>query len=161
MRKIKPKLILIQWLGIFFLISGFLRLFYSFYGTEIEYLKTGKEDFHSHKTLLILSDFLWYRVYWAFGAYIFGMIIIALINWNKKNHFLNTILLLILGFAIFPMGLLFRGVISNYFNQFGGLFSKDYTYAFLIGGLTLIIIGSLFIWKSISTETNTTHNSSL
>jgi hypothetical protein len=157
MRKINPTLILIQWLGIFFLINGILRFFYSFNATELEYLNTVKEKFN----LKILSDFLSYQVYWAFGSYFLGMAIVALINWKKKNHFLNTIFVSILGFTIFPTKILFRGVISDFFNYLGGIFTKDYTYSFLIGGLMLTLIGSLLIWKSISLGKGTAHNSGL
>jgi hypothetical protein len=45
MTKIKPLLILLQWLGIFLLINGFLRLFYSLKGAEIEYLKIDVEGY--------------------------------------------------------------------------------------------------------------------
>jgi hypothetical protein len=150
MTKIKPLLILIQWLGIFFLINGFLRLFYSFKGTEIEYLKTAKEESHSPEYLTIFSDFLQDRTYMTLGAYLLGIVLIALINWKRKNHFLNTIVVVVLGFAVFPMGILFGGVISKTFNHFGGLFTYHYTYSFLIGGLTFSIIGGLLIWKSSS-----------
>jgi hypothetical protein len=150
MTKIKPLLILVQWLGIFFLINGFLRLFYSFKGAEIEYLKTAKEEFHSPEYLTIVSDFLSYSAYMAVGAYLLGIVLIALINWKRKNHFLNTIVVVVLGFAVLPLGILFGGVISKTFNHFGGLFTNHYTYSFLIGGLTFSIIGGLLIWKSSS-----------
>lgn len=150
MTKIKPLLILIQWLGIFFLINGFLQLFYSFKGAEIEYLKTAKEESHSPEYSTILIDFLQDRTYMTLGAYLLGIVLIALINWKRKNHFLNTIFVVVLGFAVFPLGILFSGVISNSFNHFGGLFTNHYTYSLLIGGLTYSIIGGLLIWKSSS-----------
>jgi hypothetical protein len=148
MRKINLILVLIQWFGIFFIISGILRLFYSFYVEELVYLRTVKEEFNSQKTLNILDNFLCYEVYLGIGAYIIEVIIIALINWKRKNHFFNTILVALLMTVFFSTGVFFRGVISNYFNYFGRLFTKDYTHAFIIGGITLTLIGSLLIWKS-------------
>lgn len=150
MTKIKPLLILIQWLGIFFLINGFLRLFYSFKGAEIEYMKAAKEESHSPENLTIMIDFLHDRTYVTLGAYLLGIVLIALINWKRKNHFLNTIVVVVLGFAVFPMEILFGGVISKSFNHFGGLFTNHYTYSLLITGLTFSIIGGLLIWKSSS-----------
>ena len=69
MRKINPILILIQWLGIFFLISGILRFFYSFYATEFVHSIKAKEEFNTQNSFDI-NSFLWNRGYWAFGTYI-------------------------------------------------------------------------------------------
>lgn len=159
MRKLNFILILFQWFGLFFLINGILRLFYSFYAEQILYLLKVKEKSNSWKTLNILNDFLYYQVYWAFGTFILGVTVIAFLNWKNKNHFLNSIVLFLLVFVIFPSGIIFRGLISNYLNYFGGLFSKDYIYSFIIGGMIFSLIGGLLIWKSFSFGRGTAHNS--
>ena len=145
-KKLNIKIILIQWIGIFFLINGFLRLYYSVYAEEINYLLNSKEN--NSKTLRILHDFLDYQIFAAFAAYFLGVTLIALINWKNKNHFWNSIIVALLTFVIFPSGLFFRGVICNFFNSFGGKIINNATYSFLIGGITLSLIGGFLIWKS-------------
>lgn len=152
MRQLNLKTILFQWFGIFFLIHGILRFFYSFNSKELIYLLNVKEETNSNKTLNILSDFLWYGTYIAFGTFFLGIIIITLINWKNRIHFFNTIIVLILSFSLFPIGVIFRGFISNYLNSFGWIFVKEYMYSFLIGGITFTLIGSFLIWKSKPTK---------
>jgi hypothetical protein len=152
MRKLNLKTILFQWFGIFFLINGILRFFYSVYAKEIVYLLTVKKETNGNKSLYIISDFLLHGTYIALGALLLGIIIITIRNWKNRIHFLNTIIVLILSSSLFPIGIIFSGFTSNYLNSFGWLFVNDYKYSFLIGGITFTIIGSFLIWKSKPTK---------
>jgi len=130
----------------FFLINGFLRLYYSVYAEEIRYLLNSKEN--DSKTLNLIRNFLNNQIYVTFATYFLGIILIILINWKNKNHSWNSIIVALLTFAIFPSGIYFRGVICRFFNSFGGRIINNSDYSFIIGGITLSLIAGFLLWKS-------------
>ena len=157
MKKLNLKLILIQLLGIFFFIEG-IQKFYIASDAE-RFMCLLKYDINSecwknlNSTFTTLGDFLALRAYWSFGASVIGILIVSLINLKNKTSFLNTCFVFLLVVLIFPTGIFFRGIISDYFNYFGALFTKDYQYSFIISGIIFTLIGSLLMWKSYRIET--------
>ena len=158
MNRINPILIILQWFGILFLINGVLRLYYSYYSVEILFLNIAEESSNSPEILSILDTLLNSQAFFSLGTYFIGIISIALINWKKKIHYINTILVSIFLFIIFPTGLLFKGKINTFFNYFDGLFSNDDAYSYFIAGIIFILVGSILILLSKNLKNNTVHN---
>ena len=96
---------------------------------------------------------------WAFYGYLVGIIIIAYINWKNKISYLNTIILTISLFALFPIRFFRKGLISVLFNSFGPIFTNNFGLQNLIGGITFTLIGIFILWKSVGISKSTTHNS--
>lgn len=157
MNKIIFKIILIQFIGCVFFIKGIQKLYLviqnekyncfleSFDNPNCECL----DRLHLSENLAI---FIGDCYAWFFYSFIFGMILIGLINRIKKRHYLNTILLFVLLYLLFLIRFFRNGEVNLVFNQIGLLFTKDIGAQNLIGGIVYTLIGSLIFWKSYRME---------
>lgn len=146
--KTNLKLILFQWIGIIFIIFGIQRFFYAFYAEDLTNWLNAKANEESVNNMHLMTSFLFNRVYYALATALFGIIIVALINWKRKNDFINTSFVFILVVLIFISRILFNILIIQYINYFEQLFTKNLKYSYLIGGIIFTIIGSVLLWKS-------------
>jgi hypothetical protein len=82
MNKLNLKLILIQWFGIFFLIQGIQKIYIAFDAERfmclLKYDKYSECWKNLNSTFTTLGDFLALRAYWTFGAFLIGIIVVAL-----------------------------------------------------------------------------------
>lgn len=142
--KMKVKIILIQWLGLFFLINGIQRIYNATRSEQIMLLLQPNPK----SEVTIIADFLIWKTYWTLGALVLGIVIITLINRRNKIHFSNTLLVIAMQLIVSQTGIYSKGIIVKYFNSFGRLFINDYLYSYIIGGVTFTLIAVLLFWKS-------------
>jgi hypothetical protein len=153
MTKINFKIILVQFIGCIFLIQGIQNLYFAtqtekFY-CYIEYFKNPKCQCYQRLGLNgIVGEFMSDVYLWFFYGFVIGIILIIIINWKKNRHPLNSILLFVLLFILFPIRFFRNEYVSLMFRQIGELFTPDFKVQNIIGGITYTLIGSLILWKS-------------
>ena len=153
MTKINFKILLIQFIGCIFFIQGIQNLYFAtqtekFY-CYIEYFKNPKCECYQKLGLNeIGAEFLSNVYLWFFYGFIVGIIIVSIINWKKNRHPLNSILLFILLFILFPIHFFRNEYVSLMFRQIGELFTQDFKVQNIIGGVTYTLIGSSLLRKS-------------
>ena len=153
MTKINIKIILVQFIGCIFLIQGIQNLYFAtqtekFY-CYIEYFKNPKCECYQRLGLNEIGAEFMSNVYlWFFYGFIIGIFITCIINWKKNRHPLNSILLFVLLFILFPIRFFRNEYVSLMFRQFGNIFTQDFGIQNIIGGITYTLIGSLILWKS-------------
>lgn len=154
-KKISVKLILCQWLALFFLIYGIQRLHissqYKKYDCLIEYMKNPKSDCWTklQPSTETMEEFISTRYYWVFYAFIFCTTLIFFVNWKTKIPIPNPIIVFILTFLLFPTGFFNKGIVNTFMNSFGGIFSDNFVVENFIGGITFTIIGGFIFWRSV------------
>ena len=148
----------IEILSLFFFINGIKRLYWGFQGEKFNAIMNDDLEKYYTLTSLYASQFLIRPAYWSFGAFIFGVVIVGIINWKNKIYFLNSILIFIIVFTLFPIGVFTKGLINKYLDYFCGIFSQNYSISYLIGGSILTIIGIIILWTTVHTYRNTKHN---
>jgi hypothetical protein len=153
MTKINFKIILVQFIGCIFLIQGIQNLYFAtqtekFY-CYIEYFKNPKcKCFQRLGLNRIVGEFMSDIYLWFFYGFVFGMILIFIINWKKNRHLLNSILLFVLLFCLFLVRFFRNEYVNLIFRQFGNIFTQDFGVQNIIGGIIYTLIGSLLLWKS-------------
>jgi hypothetical protein len=158
MKNFNFKIILLHFFGILLIIYGFQRFFYVFYVEEILYLSKNINDIERTKTIKVLDDFLWNRLYLAFIIATIGLFFIAYMNWKNKSH-INTLIVFLFLLLTFFSGIIFKNTISQNFIYLEKLFGKNYRFGYFTCGMLLCFVGSLFILKSIRIQNSTAHNS--
>lgn len=153
MSNINFKIIFVQFIGCTFFIQGIQNLYFATqiekYNCYIEYFKNPNcECFEKLQLDEIASEFMSNVYLWFFYGFIIGISITSIINWKKNRHPLNSILLFILLFILFPIHFFRNGYVSFIFRQFGKIFTNDFGVQNVIGGITYTLIGSLILWKS-------------
>ena len=145
------KLILLECLAIFFIISGINRFYIAYFGDAVEALSQEDWDrFASNIGDLSVGDFFAYRIYWSLFVLFLSILSAIIINWRHKLGVINTILVAILSIGISSTGIYFSGMIYRYLNSFCKIFGTDIKLSFSIGGLLLISIGIVVLWKAIA-----------
>ena len=147
-KRIKLKLIIIEIITLFFLISGIKRIQIATQSDVYEAVFSGNsiEPF----TDLTMGEFLTYQLLWPFGIFVAGVIIIGLMNWRYKTSVLNTVIVFIIVFSLFPLGIMHRGFIQRLFNSLGSIFSDNTGTAFYTSGIILTIIALVFMWVCVT-----------
>ena len=153
MIKINFKIILVQFIGCIFLIQGIQNLYFATqtekYNCFIEYLKNPKcECFQKLRLNGFGGEFMSDVYLWFFYGFVIGIFITSIINWKKNRHPLNSVLLIVLLFILFPIHFFRNEYVSLIFRQFGEIITQDFGVQNIIGGMTYTIIGSSILWKS-------------
>ena len=153
MIKINFKIILVQFIGCIFLIQGIQNLYFATqtekYNCYIEYLKNPKcECFQKLRLNGFGGEFMSDVYLWFFYGFVIGIFITSIINWKKNRHPLNSVLLIVLLFILFPIHFFRNEYVSLIFRQFGEIITQDFGVQNIIKGITYTIIGSLILWKS-------------
>ena len=153
MIKINFKIILVQFIGCIFLIQGIQNLYFATqtekYNCFIEYLKNPKcECFQKLRLNEFGGEFMSEVYLWFFYGFVIGIIISFIINWKKNTHPLNSVLLFVILFLLFPIHFFRNEYVSLIFRQFGEIITQDFGVQNIIGGITYTIIGSSILWKS-------------
>lgn len=153
MIKINFKIILVQFIGCIFLIQGIQNLYFATqtekYNCYVEYLKNPKcECFQKLRLNGFGGEFMSEVYLWFFYGFVIGIIISFIINWKKNRHPLNSVLLFVILFLLFPIHFFRNEYVSLIFRQFGEIITQDFGVQNIIGGITYTIIGSSILWKS-------------
>ncbi|WP_298900011.1 hypothetical protein [uncultured Psychroserpens sp.] len=152
------KLILLESFALIFIISGIDRLYVAYNGRQFDALMN--EDLEKFESLtdVRIGQFFADQVYWTLASLIIGILTVGLINWKNKFGIINSIVVLILTIGISATGIYSSGIINRYLNYFCGIFAEGYGMAFLIGGLIILSIGIVILWKIIKMNKSTIHN---
>ncbi|GGK35758.1 hypothetical protein GCM10007962_32640 [Yeosuana aromativorans] len=148
-KELNLKLILQECFALIFIISGIDRLYVAFNGEKFDALINENWKKFELLTNVRIGQFFANQAYWTLAILIIGILIVGLINWKNKFGIINSIVVLILTFGISATGIYSSGIINRYLNYFCGIFAKGYGIAFLIGGLIILLIGILILWKTI------------
>ncbi|WP_138434405.1 hypothetical protein [Winogradskyella algicola] len=144
------KLILLECLALIFIVSGIKRFYVAYNGKEFDALLN--KDWGKFDSLTNLSgpEFLVNQIYWTIISLIIGILIIGILNWKYKFGIINSIIVLILTFAISATGIYSSSIMNRYLNYFCGFFAEGYGIAFLIGGLIILSVGIIILWKTVT-----------
>lgn len=156
-KKINLKIILLEILALFFFINGIQRLYVTSQGEKYQAIFTDNWDKFESLTSLSPGEFILYRAYWAFGAFIVGSILIGIVNRRNKISVINLVIILIVMFLLFTAGLFTNSLINIYMNSFGGLFSDSFATSNLIGGVVFTLISIVLFWKVIQPKIDNMH----
>ena len=163
MKNINLNAILLQWIGIIFFINGIQRL-YLFsqdekYSCFIESIRNPKNNcWEKLNPSQSLGDYMSNFLLWFFYAFILGIIILSILNWLKKIYWINTVLVLILTFILFPLKFFREGFGCNFFNSFWGEFTENVTAENGVRGIIFTIIGIMLFTISLNKKQSTAHN---
>lgn len=158
MKKLNIGILLIQFLGMIFLINGIfqLRLF-----TVAEKVICMKNQFHFQKsenwdrlfpTNEDVSDF-WPSVFiWIFFALLMGIFFVGFLNWKRKLSSINTILLAIALYILLRLKFFRKEIFSLLFRPLRVMLSDDFAVQCLIEGIVFTIIGLLIIYFSVNSK---------
>jgi hypothetical protein len=156
MKKLNLRVIILQLIGMIFLIHGILQL--RFYTVAEEFICATNhfqdEKSECWKRLFPTQDdifkFLPSIYVWIFFGLSLGIILIAFLNWKNKLSALNTILVSIIMYIILRLKFFRKGVFSRFFDYFTSPFTDDVTTQFIIGGIIFTLIGSTVLWLSVN-----------
>lgn len=155
MEKLNIRIILIQSLGVIFLINGIFQLkIFSVaekYACAILYFQNQKSEcwdrlFPNNESF---SQFLSNVLLWKFLGLLIGVVFISFLNWKNKISFINTILTSILIYTLLWFKFFKEGITTRLFISFGNGFSNDFETQYLIGGITFTFIGVTILWLSV------------
>ena len=157
-KQINIKLILLETFSLLFIINGIQRLYIASQGKI--YDAVINEDWKKFESLTSesLGQFFANKAIWTIGIILVGILTIGIINWRKKIHIINSIILFLVIIGISLTGFFLSGITNQYLNYFCGIFAEKYGISFFIGGTILTIIGITILWKSINLNKNTIHN---
>lgn len=155
MKELNIKVVLLQILGMIFLINGVLQLrFYTVSG-KIIWAKNNSQYHNSEywnklmPTKEGVANF-WPNVYvWIFLGSLLGICVVALLNWKSKLSSLNTIIVAIVLYILLRLKFFRRGIVSHLFSPFVSLCSSDYGTQRLIEGIIFTFIGVTILYISI------------
>ncbi|MES2238916.1 MAG: hypothetical protein V4497_01525 [Bacteroidota bacterium] len=157
MKNIIFKIILIQFIGCTFLIQGIQNIYLSTQNEKFEcYLKLfdkkKSECFQKLNLTKEVGPFMSNIYLWFFYGFLIGIFLIAIINWKKNRHILNTVITTILLFSLFIFKFFRNEYVSFAFRQIGNIFSEDFGIQNFINGIIFTTFGSLILWKSYKSE---------
>ncbi|MBZ4036662.1 hypothetical protein K6T82_17970 [Flavobacterium sp. 17A] len=155
MKKLNIGILLIQFLGMIFLINGVFQLrLYS----VAEKVICIKNQFQFQKSENWDSLFptnedvinFWPSVYiWIFFALLIGIFYVAFLNWKNKLSSVNTILLAIAMYVLLRLKFFREEIFSHLFRPLRELLSNDLATQCLIEGIVFTLIGLSIIYFSV------------
>ncbi|MBU3012188.1 hypothetical protein KO506_12295 [Polaribacter vadi] len=157
-KQINIKLILLETFSLLFIINGIQRLYIASQGKIYDAVINENWKKFESLTSESLGQFFANRAIWTIGIILIGILTIGIINWRKKIHTINSIILFLVIIGITLTGFFLTGITNQYLNYFCGIFAKNYGLSFFIGGTILTTIGITILWKTISLNKNTIHN---
>jgi hypothetical protein len=157
-KQINIKLILLECLALIFIINGIQRLYIASQGKIYDAVINENWKKFESLTSDSIGEFFSNRALWTFGIILVGFLAVGIINWINKIRIINSIIVFLIIVGISVTGFFLSGTTNQYLNYFCGIFSESYGVSFFIGGTILTIIGIAILWKSISLNKNTIHN---
>ena len=150
LKKVNFKLIIVQSAALLFLIHGIRSLYLAVNADFYLAITNGVSYDIVLPPSQTLEEVFLHHLYWIFGSFIFGILLIGLINWRSKTRIINTLLTFLIIFVLFPLGQFYDGFIPQLFNTFCYLFSDNMGTAFYTGGPILVLIAFTFLWLGIT-----------
>ncbi|CAM3708231.1 Prolipoprotein diacylglyceryl transferase [Flavobacterium chungbukense] len=158
MKKLNVGVLLIQFLGMIFLINGIfqLRLY-----TVADKVLCIKDQFQFQKSenwdsLFPTNDDVtnfWPSVYiWIFFALLIGIFYVTFLNWKSKLSSINTILLAIALYILLRLKFFRKEIFSHFFRPIRVLLSDDFGTQCLIEGVIFTLIGFSIIYFSVNSK---------
>ena len=147
-KKLNGRLIITECFALFFLIYGVKTIHTATQSKVYEAIIAGESI--EGLTDLTLGEVLTHQVFWPLGAFFLGVLVLAVINRIYRTSILNTILIFVVVFSLFPLGIIFDGFLSQLFNSFCFLFSEKIGTAFYTGGIIITLISIGLFWRSIT-----------
>lgn len=157
-KKFNLKLILLECFPLIFIISGIKRLYVAYNSDKIEAIIRRDWDRYNALTDIGISDFMANQVYWILIPLVLGIVIVWLINLRSKFGLINSITVLAITSGISVTGFYGTGTINEFLNYFCGFFSKQSGISYSIGGLILLLVGIIILWKTVMTFKNKVDN---
>ena len=161
LKKLNAKLILTESVFLSLFITGTYRLYIAY---QAEFYKAlSEEDYEKFYSLTdsTLGELLFKQLIFPIQTFLFGILIVGLVNWINKSSLFNLILTFLIVFSFFLLGFFKDGnIIPKTFNSFCFLFSKDIETAFFVGGeiitlIAVVLLLSVSFSKNFSKTNNT------
>lgn len=155
MKELNIKVILLQILGMIFLINGVLQLKLYTVSEKIIWAKTHSQYRNSEywNKLLPTKEGIfnfWPNVYvWIFLGSLIGICMLAFINWKSKLSSLNTIIVAIVLYVLLRLKFFRKEVVSHFFRPVRTFLSNDFGTQCLIEGIIFTFIGVTIIYLSV------------
>ncbi|WP_125722658.1 hypothetical protein [Flavobacterium ustbae] len=158
MKKLNIGVLIIQFLGMIFLINGIFQLrLYTvsekvmciidyYYHRKIE----SCSQFFSNEAEIL--NFLPSIYIWIFFGLIFGISIVTFLNWKKKLSSVNTILLAIALYLLLRLKFFRKEVFSLLFRKIRTALSDDFATQCLIEGIIFTLVGLAIIYFSVNSK---------
>ena len=156
--KLNLKLILLECFALFFIISGIDRFYVAFNGKLFDTLTNEGWKKLESSIDVGLEQLIIEQFYWNLSSIGIGILITGILNWKYKFGIINSIIITIITLGMSLTGVYSSRIINSYLNYFCGMFSKKHGLAFLIGGIIILFIGIVILWKTIAINKNTTPN---
>ncbi|RZJ52701.1 MAG: hypothetical protein EOO44_10975 [Flavobacterium sp.] len=155
MKELNIKVVLLQILGMIFLVNGILQLKFYTVAEKIVWAETHSQYKNSEywDKLIPTKEGIynfWPNVYiWIFLGTLIGISIMAFVNWKSKLSSLNIILVAIVLYVLLRLKFFRKEVISELFRSVRALFSDDFGIQCLIEGITFTFIGVTILYLSV------------
>ncbi|KRD07387.1 hypothetical protein ASE21_18005 [Flavobacterium sp. Root901] len=155
MKELNIKVILLQILGMIFLINGILQLKLYTVSEKIMWAQTHAQYKNSQywNSLLPTKEGIfnfWPNVYvWIFLGSLIGISIMAFVNWKSKLSSLNIIILAIVLYILLRLKFFRKGVISQLFRPVRTCLSNDFGTQCLTEGIIFTFIGVAILYFSV------------
>lgn len=157
-RKLSLKLILLQILFLYFFAQAADRLYYTWNYEIMECLyrsgsELGEQCFEKYPEYKI-TDLIVQPFYFMLYGLLIALIISGILNWKKKAHFLNTVLVFVLYIALLLSGVFkFTKDLGLLLNSFGDLFSDNFWAMNLMPLQIYLLAAIIVIWLSVKGKT--------
>jgi hypothetical protein len=154
MKKLNFRTIILQLLGMLFLINGVLQLKFFSVAEEFVCATTNFKNQNSEcweRLFPEKEDFFsfWPRTYIGiFIGLIIGILLISFINWKSRLSSLNTIITAIVLYILIRLKFFRNGVVPQLFNSGRAAFSDDFATQCILGGILFTALGTLIIYFS-------------
>lgn len=158
MKKLNVGILLIQFLGMIFLINGIyqLRLFSAAdkvlcINNQFQFQKPGNWNnlFPTNEDVLNF----WPSVYiWIFFGLLIGIFYVTFLNWKSKLSSINTILLAIALYILLRLKFFRKEIFSHFFRPLRELISDDFAIQCLTEGISFTLIGIFLIYFSVNSK---------
>lgn len=149
----KVKLVLFQLIAIFFLVNGVKKVYFAIHSDEMDcvlrFVKNTEVDCWDEskngRIMVFINDIYLFPLY----VFLATVIVVMILNLAQRFPLKTTITVFILSF--FLIWCIQSGFVNPVLNSFGGLFSDNLLYKYIIESFTYTVIGIVFLLLSIKT----------
>ncbi len=145
LKKINPIIIFSGSIFVFLLTTGIKRIYLSTQAEIYEALINGGSSDFSELTDLTPGELITRQYLWPLAFAFLAVSMVFLVNWRTNKSPINSFIVLLIAFSLFPTGVINGETIPIWFTSFCYLFSTRMAKAFLIGGSVLCITGIMVL----------------
>jgi len=156
MKKLNVWILLIQFLGMIFLIDGIFQLRLYTTADKVICIKSQFQFQKPHNwDALFPTNYdvitFWPSVYiWIFFGLLIGIWYVGFLNWRNKLSSVNTILLAIALYILLRLKFFRKEIFSHFFRPIRVLLSDNFATQCLIEGIAFTVIGLCIIYFSVN-----------